>query len=54
MGYNKPTYGAVKLEPLHKNAIVPYGETRKNISFYFLFWVFRRKVLQQWADSIQN
>lgn len=27
MGYDKPTYGAVKLQPLHANAIVPYGES---------------------------
>jgi hypothetical protein len=26
LGYDKPTYGAVKLQPLHKNQIVPYGE----------------------------
>lgn len=26
MGYDKPTYGGVRLEPLHKNAIVPYGD----------------------------
>lgn len=35
LGYDKPTYGAVKLQPLqqiksqHKNQIVPYGENGK-------------------------
>jgi len=38
MGYDKPTYGAVKLQPLHKNQIVPYGETGKPSRYFLNFY----------------